>query len=212
MSATLLFDAASSCVCRTTSPAIDGQARFAVEIGSPSTAGALSTWAGFGRSWSCPSPRPAEHVGVAHPTVADGVPEGGDEWSWPSPRQTGAAGTGVYRLLGHRQTLSWPARLRTWRSGPCTADREPSQAGRQQLLSDPAVCADRLAAPAGRGVVLRRDARADESARLESVWGASSRGFESHSLRRPLAPPGTFPVRERNDRAARRRERQLARR
>ena len=28
-----------------------------------------------------------------------------------------------------------------------------------------------------------RDARADESARLESVCGATHRGFESHSLR-----------------------------
>src|SRR6478736_2545980 len=30
---------------------------------------------------------------------------------------------------------------------------------------------------------VRRDARADESARLESVCGATHRGFESHSLR-----------------------------
>ncbi len=53
-----------------------------------------------------------------------------------------------------------------------------------------------------RRVATRRDARAAESARLESVCGATHRGFESHSLRRT--------VRARPDRSGAVRARRLA--
>jgi hypothetical protein len=50
----------------------------------------------------------------------------------------------------------------------------------------------------GRAVRSRRDARAAESARLESVCGATHRGFESHSLRHGVpddgGPSGMVPL------------------
>src|SRR5438105_4747174 len=48
-----------------------------------------------------------------------------------------------------------------------------------------------LPSPRGpRATKLRRDAGAAEPARLESVWGATPRGFKSHSLRWPAARGG----------------------
>ena len=103
----------------------------------------------------------------------------------------------LYRqaTAGPPGTLERDARLRMWRPGP--VQRQPVnrvRAGRQQLSAEPAVCrrspgrALRWRAQSARrsrlgGRAVRRDARADESARLESVCGATHRGFESHSLR-----------------------------
>src|SRR5215831_12706242 len=87
----------------------------------------------------------------------------------------------------HAGNLDRP-RLRTWRPGPVQLQAvNRVRAGRQQLSADPAVC---RRSPGrhlrGRGTAWR-DARADESARLESVCGVTHRGFESHSLRRVFA-------------------------
>ena len=147
------------------------------------------------------APRPAEEVGVADAAVADGVVQRRHdvllaahlaEPPGPVPPVEGLVGHEADATARHftgEPPCRYPdhsPRLRMWRPGPVQLQAvNQVRAGRQQPSADPAVC---RRSPGrhlrGRGgEVTWRGARAAESARLESVCGATHRGFESHPLR-----------------------------